>query len=168
MKRGGRPKVLSERRGRWLLNLYPPFLFNRIHILAIRNGYRYCKVRVARSILTRNTNGTTFGGTIFAAVDPFYSVMLWQIFARKGIRVQTWLHSASIRYLKPAATELLLEFSLDDEQVERAERELREHGRFSCIYDCEARDRSGEVCATAQTEAYIRLPREKQRARSAF
>jgi acyl-coenzyme A thioesterase PaaI-like protein len=168
MKQDKQPWVLSERRGRWLLNLYPPFIFNRIHIVSIGPGFRSCQVRISRSPLTRNLNGTIFGGSIFAAADPFYAVMLWQIFGRKGLRVQTWLRSASIRYLKPASSRLTLEFALSDEQIQTAAEELDRTGRFVCSYDVEARNVKGELCAAIQTEAYIRLPRAEQKARSVF
>jgi acyl-coenzyme A thioesterase PaaI-like protein len=168
MKQDKQPWVLSERWGRWLLNLYPPFVFNRIHIVSIGKGFRSCTVRISRSPLTRNLNGSIFGGSIFAAADPFYAVMLWQIFGRKGIRVQTWLRSASIRYLKPASSRLTLEFALSDEQVETAAAELTRNGRFVCTYDIEARNVAGELCAAIKTEAYIRIPRKEQKSRSVF
>jgi len=162
------PRVLSERRGKWLLSLYPTLLFSRIRVTHVGPGFRSCRVRVARSLITRNLNGTTYGGTIFSAADPFYAVMYWQIFARRGIRIQTWLKSARIRYLKPAATALTLDFALSDEDVESAWRELEEKGRFTRTHATEAVDRRGRICAAIETEVHLRLPRGDQREGSAF
>jgi acyl-coenzyme A thioesterase PaaI-like protein len=160
--------VLSEWRGKWLLSLYPTLLFSRIRITRVGPGFRSCSVRIARSLITRNLNGTTFGGTIFSAADPFYAVMYWQIFARRGIRVQTWLKSARIRYFKPAATALTLEFALTDEDVERAAGELEREGRFTRTHAVDAVDTNGQTCATIETEVYLRLPRADQKEGSAF
>ena len=163
-----RAKVLSERRGRWLLNLYPPFLFNRVRVVEIGPGFRQCRVRVRRSLLTRNLNGTIFGGTIFSAADPFYPVMYWQVFSRLGVVVQAWLRSARIRYTRPARTALSMKFELSEEDVARAREALEQKGRYACWHTIEATDRDGAVCAVAEIEVYLRLPRGAQRDVSAF
>lgn len=168
MSNGKRPRVLSERRGKWLLNLFPPWWFSRIRVTEVGEGFRRIKVRVARSRLTGNLNGTTFGGTIFSAADPLHAVLYWQVFARRGERVQVWLKSSSVDYLKPAATDLVLEAALSDEDIERADAELRRSGRFVRRFRTEAVDRLGEVCAVIETEVYLRRPRREQREISAF
>jgi acyl-coenzyme A thioesterase PaaI-like protein len=160
--------VLSERKAWWVLNLFPPLLFNRIWVSRIEPGFRACTVRVARSLLTRNLHGTTFGGTIFSAADPYYAVMYWQILARLGYRVQVWLQRASIEYHRPAATTLTLEFRLSQEEVDEAVAALEADGRFRKEHVIEARDREGQLCATAKTEVYLRLPRASQKEVSAF
>ncbi len=166
--RGKRARVLGERRGRWLLNFYPPFLFNRVRVLEIGPGFRLCRVSVRRSLLTRNLQGTTFGGTIFSAADPFYPVMYWQVFSRLGVVVHAWLRSAKIRYTKPARSALSLRFELTDEDVAQARDALERDGRYACWHTTEATDRDGAVCAVAETEVYLRVPGESQRGSSAF
>ena len=151
-----------------MLNLFPPLLFNRIRVVDVAPDFHACTVRVSRSIFTRNLQGTTFGGTIFSAADPFYAVLLWQILAHRGRAVQAWLRSGRISYRKPAATELTLEFRLTPQEVDAAIEELDRNGRFSHVYTVEARDRFGETCAIAETEVYLRLPPHDQRNLSAF
>ena len=92
---------LSESFGRLVLNAYPPFVLNRIRITSIAEGYRACRVKIKRSFLNRNMNGTTFGGALFSAADPFYAILYWQIFERKGYKIQAWLKSAEIHYMRP-------------------------------------------------------------------
>ena len=157
MKRKKQPRVLSQRTGRLLLNLFPPFLFNRIRILSVTDGFRSCRVRVRHSLLTRNLNGTTFGGTIFSAADPFYAVMFWQVFARKGLKVQSWLKSASIDYLKPASGDLFLNFDLTEDDIREAEETLERDGRYTRTFRVEALDRSGRACARMRNEVYLRM-----------
>jgi len=162
------PRVLSERQGKWLVSLYPPLLFQRVKVVRFGDGFRSCEVRVARSLLTRNLNGTTFGGSIFAAADPIYAIMYWQALARRGLRVQSWLKSARIDYRRPVATALSLHFRLDEEQVDRAERGLAETGRYECRHSTLAVDRHDRVCAEVETDVHVRLPRGKQKEVSGF
>jgi acyl-coenzyme A thioesterase PaaI-like protein len=168
MKKKHRPRVLSETYGRLLLNLFPPFMFNRIRIVSVRDGFRSCSVRVRPSLLTRNLNGTIFGGTIFSAADPFYAVMFWQIFARQGMRVQTWLKSASIEYLRPAAGELTLEFALTDEDVDEAKATLERDGRYTRTFAVEALDPKGKICARMTNEVYLRVEPGTGKPKSTF
>lgn len=153
-----KPWVLSERSGKWMLTLFPPLLFQRIRVLSVGPGFRSCRVRVARSLLTRNLHGSIFGGSIFSGADPFYAIMYWQVFARFGQPVQAWLREAKIRYLKPAHSALTLEFSLSDEMVESAREALGREGRFKAWHSTEAIDRQQQVCAVVDTEVYLRLP----------
>lgn len=148
--------ILSEFAGKWILNLFPPLLFNRIHVLKVEKGYHQVWVRINKSVLNRNLNGTIFGGTIFSAADPFYALMFWQIFARKGIKVQTWLKSAHIDYKKPGATSLYLHFQLSPQDLIDAEKSLEEVGKFVRPYIIEIKNKEGEICAIASTEVYIR------------
>ncbi len=168
MVRRGGPRVWSVRWGKWLLNLYPPFLFNRIRVVEFADGYLGCTVRVSRSLLTRNLNGTIFGGTIFSAADPFYALMYWQVFARRGEKVLVWLKSAKIEYLKPAATALELRFRLTEADVEQAAVALARNGRFARAHGIDVVDRNGQVCARVETEVYVRRTRKDQREVSAF
>jgi len=159
---------LTERQGRWLLNLYPPLLVQRIRIVEIAPGFTACRVRVAKSVLTRNLFGTTFGGTIFAAADPIHAILYWQVFARRGRSVQAWLKSARIEYRKPAATALTLAFALGERDIADAESALDRDGSFVRTFRTEALDTQGRVCAVVETEVYLRLPRGGQREVSAF
>lgn len=138
------------------MNLYPPLLFGRVRVLGVGAGYRSCDVSVRRSLLTRNLHGTTFGGTIFSAADPFYAVMYWQAMARRGLRVQSWLKSARIDYLKPADGHLAMRFEIRELELEEAESALLKHGRFSRLHRVEARDDAGDCCARIETEVFLR------------
>jgi len=168
MSTAARPRRWSERQGRWLLNLFPPLFFGGVRVLEFGPGYRTCRVRVARSLLTRNLQGTTFGGTIFSAADPFHAIMYWQVLARRGLRVQAWLKSASVAYLKPATTALTLEFALTDEDVESAVTALERDGRFERSFRVEATDPTGVVCARIDALVHLRLPRGDRRGASGF
>jgi hypothetical protein len=168
MGRGKGPRVWSAGWFKLALNLYPPFLFGRTRVVHVDEEFRGCTVRVRPSLLTRNLQGTIFGGTIFSAADPFHALLLWQVFARRGIRVQAWLKSARIDYLRPAASELTLEFALSEEDIEAARVAIERDGRFARTFRTEAIDREGGVCSVIETEVYLRRPRKAQPDMSGF
>lgn len=163
-----RPRVLSERQLQWMLTLYPPLFLQGVRCLSVGPEFRTCRMRVARFFLTRNLQGTTFGGSIFAAADPVYALLFWQILAREGMRVQAWLKGASIEYLKPAASALTLDFAVPDEDLDAARRALAADGRFRHRYTTRAIDRQRDVCAIVDTEIYLRKPRPPQQDVSGF
>jgi acyl-coenzyme A thioesterase PaaI-like protein len=145
----------SPRQLRWLLSAYPPLFFQRVRVLEIDPGYRRALVRVRRSILSRNLQGSTFGGTIYSAVDPFHALLLWQICAQEGMRVQAWMKQAVVDFIRPAESHLTIEFVLDDSTVERALQAVREIGRFAHVFQVEAKDEQGAVCAVVKTDIRI-------------
>ncbi len=160
--------ILSERFGKFVLNAYPPFVFNRIRIQSISKGYRSCVVRIKKSIFNRNMNGTIFGGALFSASDPFYAILYWQIFERKGYKVQTWLKSAEIYYMRPADRDLYLEFNISEDQINQAELELNSIGKYKFTHEVKYKAADGDVYVLAKTEVYIRLTKAQQKTLSGF
>lgn len=152
------PRALSPRVLRLLLNLYPPFVANRVRVRSVTPDFRAATLHVRQSLFTRNLSGTTFGGSIFAAADPMHAVLYWQIFAHEGTRLRIWLRSSSVRYLKPARGTLELRFRVGDDELAAARAALAADGRWIGRHRIEARDRTGEVCARFDNEVYLGLP----------
>ncbi|HLT42689.1 MAG TPA: DUF4442 domain-containing protein, partial [Sphingobacteriaceae bacterium] len=96
----------SEKALKWAMRFYPPLFFQRIWVKKFHPGFRGVDVTIQSSFLNRNYNSSIFGGTIFAAADPFYPILFDQIFRRKGLKTVVWLKSGSVKYLKPARSKL--------------------------------------------------------------
>ena len=138
------------------MRLYPPLFFQRIWVRRFGRGFTTVEVKIHRSILNRNYNASIFGGTIFAAADPFYALMFDQIFQRKGFKTVVWLKSATIQYIKPGRTALFFEISINDQEIQEVEAALIEHGRFVQTYPIAIVDTRGETCAIMHNEVYIK------------
>lgn len=149
-------KKLSESTSTWVMRLYPPLFFQRIWVQRFHKGFTGVDVKINRSILNRNSNGSIFGGTIFAATDPLYAFLFGQIFRRKGHRTIVWLKSANIRYIKPAMTDLYINISLTAAQIDELATELKEVGKVVKVFSIELKNKHGELCAIADNEVYIR------------
>lgn len=146
------PKALK-----WLLRFYPPFLFQRIWVKKIWPDFRQMDVKINKSLLNKNINGTIFGGTIFASVDPIHTLLLDQIFRRSGIRkTVTWLKSAKIDYLKPAAKSLHFSVRISESEIQEALLAIEKSGKVVQVFEILIYDRDGLLCARSTNEIYIR------------
>lgn len=156
---------VSERTLKWAMRFYPPLLFQRIWVKKFHKGFRGVDVKIHNSIWNRNYNRSIFGGTIYAATDPFYAILFDQLMQRKGYKCRVWLKSATIQYLKPGLTHLYFTIIITDEMIAEAEKALIEDGKFIKAYPMELFNEKGELCATVMNEVYLRnkYPGEKQR-----
>jgi acyl-coenzyme A thioesterase PaaI-like protein len=147
---------LSAWQVKWMLRIFPAWLFSRVWVKSMRADFKNCTVSVKPSILNRNLQRTIFGGTIFSAFDPWFPLMFWQVFAHRGQKLEAWLKSAEIDYKQPAASRLTIHFTITDTDLAEAEASLAAEGRFQKWMTAEAINTAGEVCAEARLLLYIR------------
>jgi len=161
--------VVSEKTLKWILCLYPPLFFQRILVKRFHKGFRGADVKIIKSIFNRNYNGSIFGGSIYAATDPFYAILFDQLLQRKGYKTRVWLKSASIQYLKPGRGDLYFTIQITDEMIADAVAALNDGpGKFIKAYPIEITNLSGEVCATVINEVYIRNLHQGEQPRIAY
>ena len=141
---------------KFVLNIFPPLLFNRIVLKEISDDFLEVKVVLRRSLFNINFHKTIFGGSIFSACDPYFPTMYYHIFANKKRKLIIWLKSAEIQYLKPADSTLKLDFKITKEDIHLAENTLNEKGKFEIWHTVEAINKKGVVCARAKMQVYLR------------
>ena len=151
------PILWSPRKLKLMLNHYPPFWFQRIKVTEVDPDYRWLKVRMKKSILTRNLNGSAFGGSIYAAADPWFPILYWQALARQGKALECWLKAAHADYKKPGRSNLHLHFSISDADLNHAHDHLDRFGRAVQKNTVEVIDDEGDVCALVECVSYLRL-----------
>ena len=140
----------------FVLNIFPPLLFNRIVLKEISDDFMQMRVVIRRALFNINFHKTIFGGTIFSACDPYFPTMYYHIFAKKNRKLIIWLKSAEIQYLRPADTSLKLHFKITEAEIELAEKTLNENGKFEIWHSVEAINKKGVVCARAKMQVYLR------------
>src|SRR5580700_848867 len=148
--------LVSEGVLKWVLRLYPPLFFQRISVVRFDKGFRGVEVKITKSFLNKNFNNAIFGGTIFAAADPFYPLLFFNILSRKGYKLRTWSHSLAIRYLKPSKTTMHFKIKISDEEVEDCEKILNSTGKYRRTFLIEIYDKNGQLCVTVLSKIYIR------------
>ncbi|MDQ1138841.1 DUF4442 domain-containing protein [Pedobacter agri] len=148
--------IISQNTLKWVMRFYPPLFFQRIWVKKFEDDFRSCTVKLSKSFLNKNYNGSIFGGTIYAATDPFYALLFDQLMQRRGFKVRVWLKSASIQYLKPGRSSLYFTIRVTDEMIAEAEDALKTVGKFVKAFPMEITDKNGVLCATVMNEVYIR------------
>lgn len=138
------------------MNIFPPLFFNRIILKEVSENYTFMKVKIRRSFLNMNFHRSIFGGTIFSAFDPYFPTMYYNTFAQKNRKLEIWMKSANIKYKRPATTHLFLEFKITEEDIQLAEKELNEKGKFEKWHTVKAINKKGIVCAEAEMLVYLR------------
>jgi acyl-coenzyme A thioesterase PaaI-like protein len=148
--------AVSEGVLKWAMRIYPPLLFQRIWVVGFDKGYRGVEVRIKKSFLNRNYNKSIFGGTLFAAADPFYPLLFHQLFIKKGYRLKVWSKSATIKYLKPSLTDLNFRIKLSEEEISIAENILNTTGKYTAHHPIDIYDKDGDICVSLMNEVYVR------------
>ena len=135
---------LNSRFGRWAFNLYPPFLFTRTHVKYIASDWKEVVVELKKSFFTRNYVGTTFGGSLYAATDPFYMLMLIKNLGIEDYII--WDKGAEIDFIKPGKSHITYHFKLTDEQLNDIREGVEREGRILPEFWVEGRDDTGQIC----------------------
>ena len=111
------------------------------------------RLDVPLSWRTRNYVGTIFGGSIYAAVDPIYMLMLIR---RLGPEFVVWDKAATIQFKKPGRETLRAQFVIGDEELETIRTALESQRSVDRTYTVELIDGSGTICATVEKIIYVR------------
>ena len=148
---------------KFVLNIFPPLLFNRIVLKEISDDYMEMKVVLRRALFNINFHKTIFGGSIFSACDPYFPTMYYHIFKNKGRKLIIWLKAAEIQYLKPADSNLKLHFEISENEMQLAEKTLNDKGKFEIWHTVEAINKKGVICARAKMLVYLRDDKMKNK-----
>ncbi len=137
---------------RWAFNLFPAYLGTGARVVYLAPDWQQVTVKLPLSWRTRNPFGTLFGGSMYAAVDPVYVVMLTRLLGRSYI---VWDKAASIRFKWPGRSALYAKFSLPDAEIALIKRELAVHTAINRVYNVTLTDKNGVIHATIEKTLYI-------------
>jgi acyl-coenzyme A thioesterase PaaI-like protein len=150
------PESLRTRGMRLAFNLWPCYRGAGARVTYIAGDWREVRVEVPLSLRTRNYVGTIFGGSLYAAVDPFYMIMLMENLGRGYV---VWDKAATIRFRRPGRSTLHATFRIDEAEL-AAVREAAERARsVDRVYVVELADREGEVHAVVEKVVHVRKRR---------
>lgn len=147
---------LSASKAKWLINLYPPLLFNRIVVTRIKSDFTEVDVKINYSWLNKNLQKTIFGGTLFSAADPFFSLMYWQALVQQGVKAEAWVKRLEIDYIRPANADVFLQFILTQEELTTAKENVEKNGKFDKWHAINIVDKEGRICCKVKIHVYLR------------
>ena len=140
-----------------MLNLWLPFIFNRVKIEYVSDDFRTINVRLKHSIWNRNPNKALWGGAIFSAADGFYPIMLKQNALLKGIKTDFFTKSTTVNYLREAKTDLLFPFRLTQGDIDEFLKILQSEGKYQKSHVIYGIDNAGHKCIEARIQPYLRI-----------
>jgi acyl-coenzyme A thioesterase PaaI-like protein len=138
---------------RWRFNLFPAYFGSGARVTSIASDWREVRVTIPLSWRTRNYVGTMFGGSMYAAVDPIYMMMLIQVL---GPGYVVWDKAASIRFRKPGNGTLYAVFRLPEREIDAIRSALEVQPSVDRQYHIDLLDNEGMVRATVEKTLYIR------------
>ncbi len=152
MRKGPQP----AQRAKLFMRFYPPLFFQRVVPLYIAPDYSVAHIKVKRSLLTLNLNGSFFGGTIMGAIDPWYGVLLAQKAAHAGIPVEVWVQEMRIYFHRATRGSLYFTCTISEERWAEIQKRLLTEGRFRYPIPFEIFGSEGYLCASGVQTLYLR------------
>jgi len=139
-----------------MLNLWFPFLVNRISIISISDDFHCMDVRLKHSFWNRNPNKSIWGGSITSAMDPFFPILLKQILLRRGIETDFYSQAINVQFIKMVKSDVTFQFSISEDKIALAEKELNEKGKYSGWHSVEGVSIHTEVCVKGEVQVFLR------------
>ena len=139
-----------------MLNLWFPFLVNRIKIISVSNDFHEIIVQLKHSFLNRNPNKSIWGGSITSALDPFYPIMIKQIMLQKGLKTDFFTKAIHVEFLKQVHTNLIFEFKINADEIEKIHDILEKYGKYNDWHSINGKDLNGDTCVKGKIETYLR------------
>ena len=138
---------------RWSFNLFPAYRRSGGRVTFVDDSFLEVKVKIPLNWKTKNYLGTTYGGTIYSAVDPIYAVMLLKILGPDTI---IWVKEAHVSFKRPGKTTLFGCFKIEQEEVDFIKKELDKNGKVERTFTVDLTDCYGDIYATIEKVLHIR------------
>ena len=134
------------------LNWFPAYRATGARLTHVTADLKRIVVRLPLRRTTKNGAGTMFGGSLYAATDPIYALL---IAANLGPAYIVWDKSAAIRYRKPGREALTAEFVVTDADLAAIVREVESTGSCDRSFTTEFRDAAGVVHVEVEKTIYV-------------
>ena len=144
---------------RWRFNWHPAYRHSGGRIVYIDETLREVRLRLPLNRGTRNLNGTIYGGSIYAAVDPIHAVMLVSLLGPS--EYVCWTKEAAVRFRRQARTALTATIRLDPAEVDAVRAAVERVGKVERRYPVELFDANGHLCAECDILVHIHTRQQR-------
>lgn len=152
-------ETLRDRLRRWRFNLLPSYRGSGGWITHLAADWREVQVKLPLNFWTRNYVGTTFCGSMYAAVAPFYMAM---IAMNLGMEYLVWDKTVTIHFKKPGQSTLYACCKLEAADLEAIRFDLETKRATERTYTIDLTDASGVVHVSFEEVIYIRRKRPEK------
>ena len=156
---GQTAETVRSRLLRMLFNCWPAIRGTGIRVTYVAPEMLEIHVSLSLTFHTLNPMGTIFGGSIYAACDPWYTTILMR---QLGPGYVVWDKAASIQFKKPGRSTLSGRFSIDSAEVMEIRRLLETEHSVNRVYHADLVSNDGAVIASVEKVVYVRRDNRKQ------
>lgn len=117
---------------------------------------REVHIRLPLNWKTKGYFGTTFGGSIYGAVDPVYMVMLNMLLGAEYI---VWDKAAKIDFKRPGRATLNAKFAVPERETQAIVDALVNSDKIERVYTVDLIDDKEQICASVEKTLHIRRRR---------
>jgi hypothetical protein len=135
------------------MKLFPAWRGTGATVTYIAGDYRELRVELPLTWRTRNYVGTIFGGSLYAAVDPWYMILLIHLLGRDYV---VWDKAATIRFRKPGRSKLYATFKFDDAELDAIRAATADGKPVDRVYTVDLVDKDNVVHASVEKVIYVR------------
>lgn len=143
---------LKTRFFRYGLNVYPMYFGTGGRLIYLAGDWTRATVRLKLNLFTRNYVGTIFGGSMFAAADPFHMVLLMNILGPQFI---VWDKAGRIDFKKPGRGPIEAKFVYTPEEITNIRAATVENGSFEFKKSVPWIDEQGETVSIFEKTVYV-------------
>jgi acyl-coenzyme A thioesterase PaaI-like protein len=147
------PSTLRSWLFRQAFNFWPCYRGTGAKVTYIASDWSEIRVTLPASLRTRSHAGIIFGGSMYAAVDPFFMLMLRK---RLGPGWLAWDKAATIRFKKPGRTRLFATFRLPPGEEAAIHGALEHERSADRTYSVDLVDAEGVVHASVEKIVHVR------------
>ncbi len=122
-----------------------------VKVLALEKGYTKMLMPFAPN---QNHVGMMYAGALFTLSELPGGVIYMSSFDIS--KYYPIVKDMSIRFRRPATTDITVEVRVDDDFVEKIQKEAEENGKADYEWECELKDASGEVVAISKNTYQLR------------
>lgn len=144
---------------RFLLNLWPPFLFSGVRLLRLDDDYTEAQVVLRLRPWNRNYVRTQFGGSLFAMADPFWMLLILHHLGKDHFVLDK---AGTIDFVAPGREDVYAHFKLEPGMLDELRTAAANGEKVLRWFDVPIKTATGEVVALVRKQLYVRLkPRHR-------
>ncbi len=143
----------ETRKARTLFNILPVYRGTRAKLKFVSADWKEVHILLPLNYKTRNITGTVFGGSIYSSLDPIFMAMLIRLLDRNEYVV--WDKAATVRFLRPARTDIRARCIITDEQLNEIIALVKEKNEIDYQFTVQYLDSNNVVCAEIGKTVYV-------------
>jgi acyl-coenzyme A thioesterase PaaI-like protein len=137
---------------RFGINVYPMFYGTGGRVTYLAGDWTRATVRLKLGLRTRNYVGTIFGGSMFAAADPFHMVLLINIL---GPDFVVWDKAGRIDFKKPGRGRIEANFIYTPDEIARIRETTLKDGSYEFKKSLPWVDQQGDTVSVFEKTIYV-------------